>query len=90
MRKVTKQVVAAFMQRKSRKVGNTQTDGTTLWLHGNAIARWQSGSNLEVSFSSKKDMSTYDLQISTGIAQGSCDFVYMGVALQSVPVRSSR
>jgi len=41
MRKVTKVITDAFFDRRSRKCGNTRTDGTTIWLHGNAIAQWQ-------------------------------------------------
>jgi hypothetical protein len=63
MRKVTKEVVAAFMQRKSSKVGNTETDGTTLWLHKNAIARWTPFNGgewamLEVSFAGWPSVTT--------------------------------
>jgi hypothetical protein len=39
MRKVTREVTDAFFNRRPRKCGNTRTDGTTIWLHGNAIAR---------------------------------------------------
>lgn len=39
MRKVTQQIKAAFEQGKSLKVGNTETDGKTVWLHGNAIVK---------------------------------------------------
>ena len=39
MRKVTKQIKQAFEQGKSLKVGNTKTDGQTVWLHGNAIVK---------------------------------------------------
>lgn len=39
MRKVEREVIVAFLERRSRKVGNTHTDGQTLYLHGNAIAR---------------------------------------------------
>ena len=38
MRKVTEQVTAAFLARQSRTVGNTSTDGASLFLHGNKIA----------------------------------------------------
>ncbi len=38
MRKVTEQVVSAFIAGDKRKVGNTHTDGTALFLHGNKIA----------------------------------------------------
>ena len=39
MRKVTQQIKKAFEQGKSLKVGNTRTDGKTVWLHGNAIVK---------------------------------------------------
>ena len=39
MRKVTQQIKQAFEQGKSLKVGNTKTDGQTVWLHGNAIVK---------------------------------------------------
>jgi hypothetical protein len=43
MRKVTKTIVDAFCNRRPRKCGNTHTDGTTFYLHGNAIAKWDEG-----------------------------------------------
>jgi hypothetical protein len=43
MRKVTEQVVGAFERRQSRKVSNTETDGTSLWLFGNKIAEYRAG-----------------------------------------------
>lgn len=39
MRKVTQQIKQAFEQGKSLKVGNTRTDGQTVWLFGNAIVK---------------------------------------------------
>ena len=39
MRKVTAQIKKAFEQGTSLKVGNTETDGKTVWLHGNAIVK---------------------------------------------------
>jgi hypothetical protein len=39
MRKVTEQIKQAFNQGTSLKVGNTRTDGQTVWLHGNAIVK---------------------------------------------------
>ena len=41
MRKVTQQIKAAFEQGKSLKVGNTKTDGNSVWLHGNRIVMRQ-------------------------------------------------
>jgi hypothetical protein len=43
MRKVTEQVVGAFERRQSRKVSNTETDGTSLWLFGYKIAEYRAG-----------------------------------------------
>jgi len=37
MRKVTQQIATAFAEGKSKTVGNTRTDGTSVWLHGNKI-----------------------------------------------------
>ena len=39
MRKVTEQIKQAFNNGTSLKVGNTRTDGQTVWLHGNAIIK---------------------------------------------------
>ena len=39
MRKVTQQIKQAFKNGTSLKVGNTRTDGQTVWLHGNAIVK---------------------------------------------------
>ena len=36
MRKVTQQI-KSLRARQILKVGNTETDGKTVWLHGNAI-----------------------------------------------------
>jgi hypothetical protein len=39
MREVTRKIKEAFEQGKSLKVGNTRTDGTSVFLHGNEIVR---------------------------------------------------
>ena len=39
MRKVTEQIKEAFEQGESKTVGNTRTDGTSVFLHGNEIVR---------------------------------------------------
>lgn len=48
-RKVTQNVVAAFIAGTARTEGNTSTDGTVFFLHGNPIAR-KNGGRLEISF----------------------------------------
>ncbi len=39
MRKVTEKIRLAFINGESKKVENTETDGQTVWLHGNAIIK---------------------------------------------------
>ena len=39
MRKITKNIKRAFEQGRAKTIGNTHTDGKTVWLHGNAIVR---------------------------------------------------
>ncbi len=39
MRKVTEQIKQAFDNGQRLKVRNTETDGKTVWLHGNAIVK---------------------------------------------------
>lgn len=43
MRKVTEQIVAAFLAGRTKTVGNSHTDGSVLLLHGNAIAKRENG-----------------------------------------------
>ena len=38
MRKVSQAIAHAFTERRRATISNTHTDGTTLYLHGNAIA----------------------------------------------------
>ena len=44
MRKVTKQIIAAWANHKALTIGNTHTDGQTIYLHGNAIA-WRTSAD---------------------------------------------
>lgn len=38
MRKITREIVAAFMNRECKRIGNSRTDGKALYLHENPIA----------------------------------------------------
>jgi len=38
MRKISREVISAFLAGKSKKVGNTYSNGNCLYLHGNQIA----------------------------------------------------
>ena len=40
MRVTTEKICSAFENRRALKLGNSETDGTTMWLFGNAIAKW--------------------------------------------------
>lgn len=40
MRKVTREITAAFLAGEPRAISNTTTDGTAIYLHGNKIAWW--------------------------------------------------
>lgn len=43
MRQITEQIVRAFEGRYSKKINNSETDGTSLWLHDNKIAEHRDG-----------------------------------------------
>lgn len=49
MRKVTREISDAFIAGKAKTIGNTTTDGTKIWLHGNAIARRNENGSIEIS-----------------------------------------
>lgn len=48
MRKITQKIANAFINGESLKIKNTETDGRSVWLHGNEIAR-RTADGLEVS-----------------------------------------
>ena len=48
MRKITKEIVAAFMNREEKRIGNSHTRGEFLYLHGNAIACLNQDGTIEV------------------------------------------
>ena len=39
MKKITQETIKAFLESRPLKMGNTQTDGYNLWLHGNKIIK---------------------------------------------------
>lgn len=43
MRKITNQIVSAFIAGKSKSSGNSSTDGNAMFLHGNKIAEKRDG-----------------------------------------------
>ena len=43
MRKIEDKVVRAFVYRRAASLDNTRTDGDSLFLHGNKIAKWEDG-----------------------------------------------
>lgn len=60
MRKVTREITDAFFARRSRKCGNTRTDGTTIWLHGNAIARHADNGDIEITLAGWDTLTTHE------------------------------
>ena len=48
MRKITQKIANAFANGESLKITNAETDGRSVWLHGNEIAR-MTDNDLEVS-----------------------------------------
>ena len=58
MRKITKEIVSAFMNHETKKIGNSRTDGTTLYLHDNAIAKWDAEGRLWVTNAGWKSTTT--------------------------------
>ena len=47
MRKITEQIAAAFIEYRALSIGNSRTDGNSLYLHGNRIA-WHDGNNITI------------------------------------------
>lgn len=58
MRKITKEIISAFMIRETKRIGNSYTDGTTLYLHDNAIAKWDEHGRLWVTNAGWKSNTT--------------------------------
>ena len=48
MRQITRDIVAAFMNREEKRIGNSHTRGEFLYLHGNAIACHNADGTIEV------------------------------------------
>ncbi len=48
-RMVTDAIAKAFIEGKKRRIANTSTDGKTIWLHNNAIARKSGDGSVEIS-----------------------------------------
>jgi hypothetical protein len=43
MSQITTKICAAFEERRELKIDNSNTDGESLWLFGNKIAKWVDG-----------------------------------------------
>ena len=73
MRKVTKETVKAFLNRKSRKIGNTETDGSTLRLHGNRIAWHTPDGRIETTLAGWGTVTTRDRLNGLCVMLGLCN-----------------
>jgi beta-xylosidase len=58
MRKITREIVAAFMMRETKRIGNSYTNGTTLYLHDNAIAKFDKDGRLWITNAGWKSNTT--------------------------------
>jgi len=70
MRAITRQVVAAFVEGRRKSSGNTSTDGRTLRLHGNEIARFDESDALEISLAGWDTATTRDRLRGVGVFVG--------------------
>jgi hypothetical protein len=50
MRKITQQVVTAFLNAEPKRLDNTSTDGQALYLHGNKIAERRTDGSIWFTF----------------------------------------
>ena len=57
MRKITQKIATAFINGESLKIKNTETDGQSVWLHGNEIAR-KTDNGLEVTLAGWNTVTT--------------------------------
>ena len=60
MRKETKKIAAAFLAGKPAAAARTKTDGTTLWLHGHAIAWHEAGGVIALTLAGWGSVTTRD------------------------------
>lgn len=58
MRKITKDIIRAWRNNEERTINNSYTDGTTLFLFGNAIARKTADGGLEITSAGWKTSTT--------------------------------
>jgi beta-xylosidase len=58
MRKITREIVAAFMMSETKRIGNSYTNGTTLYLHDNAIAKFDKDGRLWITNAGWKSNTT--------------------------------
>ena len=58
MRKITAKIIAALLNRETKTIGNSRTDGTTLYLHDNAIAKVDDRGQLWITNAGWKSVTT--------------------------------
>lgn len=60
MRKITRQIVAAFNDRRALKISNTRTDGQSIWLFNNRIVTRDSSGDVWISAAGWKTRTTLE------------------------------
>ena len=86
MRKVTQQIKKAFEQGTSLKVGNTETDGQTVWLFGHAIVKRDSDGLVRWSLAGHNTMTTRERVngiVNAGVSQVKFEPVLNGQIIDS-------
>lgn len=77
MRKVTKIVTESFLARQPRTVGATRTDGNSLFLHGNEIAKFDDNGKLWITNAGWSSNTTKErLNALPGVSIGQKNYVW--------------
>ena len=87
MRKVTREIADAFCNRRPRKCGNTRTDGTTIWLHGNPIVRHADNGEIEITLAGWDTVITRERINGVGQRRGFAVFRDRGVTKVNTSTR---
>ena len=88
MRKISKTIANAFNRGLTASVGNTRTDGQSVWLHGNKIAWRQNGNRLALTLANWPTVTTRERLNAILYVEG-FDFQFKQVNHQQVLSRPS-
>ena len=89
MRKISKTIANAFNRGLTASVGNTRTDGQSVWLHGNKIAWRQNGNRLALTLANWPTVTTRERLNAILYVEG-FDFKFKQVNHEQVLSRPNR